>query len=109
MKSCIFHVIEYQYCGLPHAHFFFCLNNAHDIDTNNHEDLIAFVDKKNIVELPQFDWDEFQNIHWWDTENELTDEYKAKALKMVRMHNIYNCTITVNGCKKIYLKVQMWL
>ncbi len=34
----IIHMIEYQYCGLPHAHMVFCLDIAHDIDTNNQED-----------------------------------------------------------------------
>jgi hypothetical protein len=97
----IFHVIEYQYCGLPHAHFVFHLDNAHDIDANNHEDLIAFVDRKFIAELPGFDGDEFQNIHWWDNQNELTDDYKAKALEMVCTHNIHNCAIAVNGYQKV--------
>jgi hypothetical protein len=36
----IIHVIEYQYPGLPHAHMVFCLDNAHDIDADNQEDLI---------------------------------------------------------------------
>ncbi len=48
----IFHVVEYQYCGMPHAHMVFCLDNAHDIDANNQEDLIDFVDRNFIAELP---------------------------------------------------------
>jgi hypothetical protein len=45
-------VIEYQYCGLPHAHMVFHLENAHDIDINdNQDDLIDFVDRNFIVEL----------------------------------------------------------
>jgi hypothetical protein len=60
----IFQVIEYQYHGLPQTHFIFHLDNAHDMDANNHEDLIAFVHRNFIEELPQFDGDEFQNIHW---------------------------------------------
>jgi hypothetical protein len=31
------HMIEYQYCGLPHAHFVFCLDNTHDIDFDNQD------------------------------------------------------------------------
>jgi hypothetical protein len=31
--------------------------------------------------LPQFEGEDFQNIHWWDNEIELTDDYKAKALE----------------------------
>jgi hypothetical protein len=34
----IIHVKEYQYCDLPHAHMVFCLDNAHDIVTNNQDD-----------------------------------------------------------------------
>ena len=33
-----FHVIEYQYCCLPHAHLVVRLDNAHDIDDPNEED-----------------------------------------------------------------------
>jgi hypothetical protein len=46
------HVIEYQYCGLPHAHMVFCVDNTHDIDADNQEDLIDFVDRNFIAELP---------------------------------------------------------
>ncbi len=48
----IIHVTEYQYCGLPHAHMVFRLDNAHDIDANNQEDSIDFVDRNFIAELP---------------------------------------------------------
>ncbi len=46
------HAIEYQYCGLPHAHMVFRVDNAHDIDANNQEDSIDFVDRNFIAELP---------------------------------------------------------
>ncbi len=48
----IIHVIEYQYHGLPHAHMVFRVDNTHNIDTNNQEDLIDFVDRNFIAELP---------------------------------------------------------
>ncbi len=83
----IIHVREYQYRGLPHAHMVFCLDNAHDIDADNQDDLIDFVDKNFIAELPQFKREGFQNIHWWDNDHELTDNYKANALEMVHKHN----------------------
>jgi len=38
-----FHVIEYQYRGLPHAHLVVRLGDAHDIDDPNREDHIYFV------------------------------------------------------------------
>jgi hypothetical protein len=36
-------VIEYQYCGLPHAHLVARLDDANDIDDPNREDLVNFV------------------------------------------------------------------
>ncbi len=57
-KSCkviyIIHVLEYQYHGMPHAHMVFRLDNAYDIDADNQEDLIDFVNRNFIAELPQF-------------------------------------------------------
>jgi hypothetical protein len=47
----IIHVIEYQYHGFPHAHMVFGLDNAHDINADNQEDLIDFVDRNFIAEL----------------------------------------------------------
>ncbi len=49
----IIHMIEYQYPGLPHAHHMvFRLDNAHDIDVDNQDNLIDFVNKNFIAELP---------------------------------------------------------
>jgi hypothetical protein len=93
-------VIEYQYHGLPHAHMVFCVDISDDIDTNNQEDLIDFIGRNFIAELPKFKGEEFQNIHWWDNEHESTDNYKAKALEMVPKNNLHKCAIAVNGCKK---------
>ncbi len=59
-----------------------------------------FVDRNFIAELPRFEGEEFQNVHWWDNENVLSDDYKANALEMVCKHNLHNCAVTVNGCKK---------
>jgi hypothetical protein len=55
----ITHMIEYQCCGLPHAHMVFRLDNAHDIDANNQEDLIDFVNRNFMAELPRFEGEEF--------------------------------------------------
>jgi hypothetical protein len=60
-----FHVIEYQYRGLPHAHMMLRLDNAHDIDANNHEDLFDFVIRNFVAEMPQFEGDGNQNVCWW--------------------------------------------
>ncbi len=43
----ISHVIEYQYHGLPHAHMVFHVDNAHDIDADNQEDLLILSTKKS--------------------------------------------------------------
>jgi hypothetical protein len=48
----IIHVIEYQYRGLPHARTVFRLDNAYDIDVDNQDDLIDFVKRNFIAELP---------------------------------------------------------
>ncbi len=49
-----FHVIEYQYCGLPHAHLVVPLDNAHDID-DPCKDLIYFVNRHFVAEMPRFE------------------------------------------------------
>jgi hypothetical protein len=96
----IIHVIEYQYHGLPRAHMVFRVDSAHDIDADKQEDIINFVDRNFIAVLCRFEGEEFQNIHWWDNKNELTDDYKAKALEIVCKHNLHNCAVTINGFQK---------
>jgi hypothetical protein len=51
--------------------------------------------------LPQFEGEEFQNIHWCDNENELRDDYKARPrlLKWFASIILHNCAIAVSGCK----------
>ncbi len=71
------------WCGLPHAHMVFHLGNAPDIDANNCDKLLAFVNKNFIAELPRFAGNEYQNIHWWGNEIDLTKDFKVKALDMV--------------------------
>ncbi len=46
-------MIEYQYRGLPHAHLVVRLDNAHDIDDPNREDLISFVNRHFVAEMPR--------------------------------------------------------
>ncbi len=50
--------------------------------------------------MPRFEGEEFQNIHWWDNDRELTEDYKAKALEMVYKHDLHKCAVAVNRCKK---------
>ena len=95
-----FHVIEYQYRGLPHAHLVARLENAHDIHDQNHDDLITFVNKFFIAEMPRFEGEENQNIFNSANCRIITDDYKQKATELVRMHNTHKCAVAVNGCKK---------
>jgi hypothetical protein len=53
-----FHVIEYQFCGLPHAHIDLHLVDAPDIEDKNGEELFSFVNKYFIAEMPRFEGDE---------------------------------------------------
>ncbi len=78
-----FHVIEYQYRGLPHAHLVARLEDAYDINDSNHDNLIDFVNKHFIAEIPRFEGGEFQNIYVSNGEPEFTEKYKRKAVEMV--------------------------
>jgi hypothetical protein len=90
-------VIEYQYQGLPHAHLVVCLDNAHDIDDPNCEDLINFINRHFVAEMPRFEGEEHQNVYMQDV---FTDEYKHKAVEVVHMNNTHKCATSINGCKQ---------
>ncbi len=93
-------MIGYQYCGLPHAHLVICLDNAHDIDDPYCEDLIYFVNRHFVAEMPHFEGEEYQNIYADDGNATLTEEYKQKAVEVVCMNNTHKCSTAINGCKK---------
>jgi hypothetical protein len=95
-----FHVIEYQYRGLPHAHLVARLENGHDIHDPNRDDLINFVKRYFVAEMPRFEGDENQNIFQSAGVPNFTEEYKQKAIELVRMHNTHKCAVAANGCKK---------
>ncbi len=95
-----FHVIEYQYCGLPHAHLVAQLDDANDIDDPNCEDLINFVNRHFAAEVPCFDGEEYQNIHATDGAPAYMEQFKLKAVEMVYMNNTCRCITAINGCKK---------
>jgi hypothetical protein len=95
-----FHVIEYQYRGLPHAHLVARFEDAYDIDDPNREALIDFVNNHFIAEMPRFDGEDCQNIYALNGVHEFTDEYCRKAVEMVRMNNTHKCATAINGCKK---------
>ncbi len=70
-----FHVIEYQYRGLPHAHLVAHLKDAPDISDQNNEDLINFVDSHFMAELPCFEGEKHQNVYTkMNGESEFTQE-----------------------------------
>jgi hypothetical protein len=86
----MFHVIEYHYQGLP-THTWCSVSGAIDCDQ-----LFSCVDNF-ISELPHFQENEYHNIDWCNV-NELTENFKAKALKKACKHNL--CAVAINGCKK---------
>ncbi len=96
----LFHVIEYQYCGLPHAHLVAQLDDANDIDYPNREDLINFVNRHFAAEMLCFEGEDFQkHIHgrWCSC---MYEAVQKKAVEMVRMNNTHRCATAINGCKK---------
>ncbi len=95
-----FHVIEYQYPGLPHAHLVARLDDANDIDDPNCEDLINFINRHFAAEMPCFEGKEFQNIYAVDGAPAYTGQYKLKVVEMVHMNSNHRCTTATNGCKK---------
>jgi hypothetical protein len=95
-----FHVIEYQYRGLPHAHLVIRLTDAPDIDNPDKDALIKFVNKHFVAEIPRFEGDEYPNVFPALGEPPFTEEYKQKCVELVRMHNTHKCSEAVNGCKK---------
>jgi hypothetical protein len=95
-----FHVIEYQCRGLPHAHLVVRLDNAHDIDNPYRQNLIYFVNRHFVAEMPRFKGEDYHNVYAEDGTTAFTDEYKQKAVEVVRVNNTHNCSTAINGCKK---------
>ncbi len=94
-----FHVIEYQFRGLPHAHIVVCLSDAPDVQDDNQEELISFVNRYFIAEL-QFEGDLNQNIFHEEGSPAYTEAYKRKAVELVCTNNKHQCSTMINGCKK---------
>jgi hypothetical protein len=65
----------------------FHLRNVPDIDAIDRDELMSFVIRNFMAESPCFQGNEYHNIDWWGNENELTEDFKAKALKLVCKHN----------------------
>jgi hypothetical protein len=95
-----FHVIQYQFRGLPHAHIVLCLANAPDIEDKNGEELISVVNKYFIAEMPWFEDDEHQNIYHEEDSPAYTDAYKCKSVELAHVNNMHQCSAAINGCKK---------
>ncbi len=49
--------------------------------------------------MPRFEGEEHQNVYMQDA---FIDEYKQKAVEVVRMNNTHKCATAINGCKKGY-------
>ena len=52
------------------------LDNAHDIDDPNREDLIYFVNRHFVAEMSRFEGEEYHNVNEEDGSTAFTDEYK---------------------------------
>jgi hypothetical protein len=76
------------------------LKDAHDINDPNREDLINFVNRYFVAEMPRFEGEEHRNVYTKDGNQEFTDAYKRKAVEVVRMNNTHKCATAINGCKK---------
>jgi hypothetical protein len=95
-----FHVIEYQFCGLSHAHIVLRMVDAPDIEDKNGEEFISFVNKYFIAEMPPFEGDKHQNIYHEENSPAYTDAYRRKSVKLVCMNNMHQCSTAINGYKK---------
>jgi hypothetical protein len=94
------HVIEYQFRGLPHAHMAIRLMNCFEIDDDDSDGLINFVNRNFIAEMPRFAGEEYQNVFEEEGGQCFDDAYKEKAVELVRKCNIHRCAIAVNACKR---------
>ena len=64
----------------------------------NREDLIYFVNRHFVAEMPRFEGEEYQNVYEEYGSTAFTDDYKRKAVEVVRMNNTHSTAII--GCKK---------
>ena len=86
-----FHVIEYQYRGLPHAHLVIRLGDAPDIVNPDKDYLINSVNELFFAEMPRFEGDENPNVFPVAGETPFTEKNTRKNVK-----NWYECTISIN-------------
>ncbi len=94
-------MIEYQFWGLHHAHIIVCLSDVPDVQDDSQGELISFVNRYFIAEMPHFEGDLNQNI--FDQEEgspAYTEAYKCKAVESVRTNNKHQCSTAINGRKK---------
>ncbi len=68
------------------------LGNAHDIDDPYWEDLIYFVNRHFVAEMPHLQGEEYQNVYADDGNAAFTEEYKQKAVEVVCMNNTHKCS-----------------
>jgi hypothetical protein len=58
-----------------------CLKDAYDIDADNRDDLISFVNQHFLAEMPSFEGEDHQNIYAEDRAQPFTAENKSKAME----------------------------
>ena len=67
------HVLEYQFCGLPHVHMVIRLMNCFDIDDDDSDGLINFVNRNFVAKMPRFAGEEYQNVFQKEGEPSFND------------------------------------
>ncbi len=65
------------------------LADAPDTEDKNGEELISFVNKNFIAEIPRFEGDKHQNIYHEEDSPAYTDAYKCKSVELVCMNNMH--------------------
>ena len=54
-----------------------CSKDAYDIDADNRDDLISFVNQHFLAEMPGFEGEDHHNIYAEDGSHPFTAEYKS--------------------------------
>ncbi len=85
---------------MPHAYLVAQFEDVYGIDGPNHDNLIDFVNKHFIAEMPHFEGEDCQNMFALHGIPELTDVCKQNAVEMVRMNNTHKCATAIHGCRK---------
>ncbi len=71
-----------------------------DVQDDNQGELISFINRYFIAEMPRFEGDLNQNIFHQEGSSAYTEAYKCKAVELVHTNNKHQRSTATNGCKK---------